>query len=168
MKFQLLFFLSIIMVNSAFAETKETSTPVVVGWVERVRIHPGELLLEAKIAPDLASSSIHAKNISEKKKNNSSFVTFSISDREGNTKELTRKVRSVTRIRSSDDTISKRFVVRLGICMGDVYKEIDITLQDRSNLSSEMRIGRDYLSGNFLVDPSSTNIIESKCEVPKK
>jgi len=52
----------------------------------------------------------------------------------------------------------------LGICLGSVYKEVEVNLVDRSNFNYQLLIGRNYLANSFLVDPSLTFSTKSKCK----
>jgi hypothetical protein len=57
-----------------------------------------------------------------------------------------------------------RPVIRLGICLGNVYKEVEVNLQDRSKFNYQMLIGRSYLKNSFLVDASATFTVETNCQ----
>jgi hypothetical protein len=57
-----------------------------------------------------------------------------------------------------------RPVIRLGICLGNVYKEVEVNLQDRSKFNYQLLIGRSYLKNSFLVDASATFTIKTQCQ----
>ena len=42
--------------------------------------------------------------------------------------------------------------------------EEEIALADRSHLDYEMLVGRNFLAGNIIVDPSKTFTVEPSCE----
>jgi len=43
-----------------------------------------------------------------------------------------------------------RHVVMLGICLGSVYKETQVTLVDREGFLYDMLLGRSFLKGDFI------------------
>jgi hypothetical protein len=49
----------------------------------------------------------------------------------------------------------ERPVIRLRICIDDLLREVEFTLEDRSLFAYPVLIGRRLLSGNVLVDASS-------------
>ena len=53
----------------------------------------------------------------------------------------------------------------LGICLGNVYKEVEVNLEDRSKFNYQLLIGRSYLKNSFLVDASATFTLKPNCQV---
>lgn len=58
------------------------------------------------------------------------------------------------KVKSSNGTLQSRYVVRLRIKLGDVIKETDVTLTDRSTMNYSVLLGRKFLSNHFLIDVS--------------
>lgn len=58
------------------------------------------------------------------------------------------------KVKSSNGTLQSRYVVRLKIKLGDVVKETDVTLTDRSTMNYSVLLGRRFLSNHFLIDVS--------------
>jgi hypothetical protein len=144
---------------SIHAEDKE-----VVGWVEKIKIFPSQLVLQAKLDTGADYSSLSASDIQEFEKNGERWVKFSLKNRYGETKEINEKVRRTALIkRHAGKSPQKRPVIRLAICLGTHYMETDVNLIDRSNFDYQLLIGRDFLAGNVLIDPSSTYMIEPAC-----
>ena len=52
----------------------------------------------------------------------------------------------------------------LGICLGTIYKEVEVNLVDRSHFNYQLLIGRNFLIDSFLVDPSLTFSTKPKCK----
>ena len=136
----------------------------VIGRVERVRITPGGLTLRAKIDTAADNSSVHVEGIEDFKRDSDEWVRFRIVDKEGNTVQLERKVLRVTRVKQKNRHSEKRYVVQLGLCLGDVYKEVPVNLVDREKFQQNMLVGRSFLRGSFIVDPDITLTREPACK----
>jgi len=74
----------------------------------------------------------------------------------------TKVVRTV-KIKQHGKQSAIRPVIRLGICLGDVYKEVEVNLEDRSKFNYQMLLGRSFLKDSFLVDAKATFILEPNC-----
>ncbi|UCD82655.1 MAG: ATP-dependent zinc protease, partial [Desulfobacterales bacterium] len=57
----------------------------------------------------------------------------------------------------------RRPVIRIGICLEKVYKEVEVNLVNRSKFNYQMLIGRSFLEGEFAVDPAKTLTIKTDC-----
>jgi hypothetical protein len=68
-------------------------------------------------------------------------------------------------IKQHDAESVTRPVIRLGICLGTVYKEVEVNLEDRSKFNYQLLIGRSYLKNSFLVDASATFTLKPNCHV---
>lgn len=135
-----------------------------IGWVERVRVFPGNLLMMAKIDTGADNSSIHATNIEAFKKNNEQWVRFTVTPFQGDPTVIERPVFRMTQITRHGVPDEDRLVVKMGICLGPVYKEdMEINLADRSNFEYKMLIGRSFLRGEAIVDPSKEFTQEPQC-----
>jgi hypothetical protein len=135
----------------SFANGKE-----LIGRVERVRIYPGNLLVQARIDTGADLSSLDCDCINFFKRNGEDWVRFVVYTVDGRPTFMEQKV------------VQERIVLRLGVCLGSIYKETEVNLADRSSLTYPMLIGRDFLEGNFLVDPSLRYKTKPRCKVPKR
>ena len=54
-------------------------------------------------------------------------------------------------------------MVLLGICVGAYYREVEVNLVDRSKFKYPLLVGRSFLSGALIVDPSKTYAVEPNC-----
>ena len=151
------------------AEVENVQTPrSIVGWVERIKIVPEELLLNAKLTPGSEGNAFHAKDVKRFKKGGKDWVKFSVTDRKGKTEIIEREVVDKIKVRNAKGKVIERIEVTLGLCLAEVYIEIDFGLSDRSDFDHEVRIGRDALAGNFLIDPSSEKTKKPKCKKASK
>lgn len=143
-------------------------TKGLVGWVERVRLYPGDVTIQAKLDTGADSSSLHATDTEEFQKDGKQWVRFSVEDRFGKKIPFERQIRSHTRIKRGENKADRRPVVKLGLCIGSSYMETEVNLVDRSGFDYPMLIGRNFLAGNVVVDPSSMHTIDPDCkDVPK-
>ena len=139
----------------------------VLGWAEKVRVSPGGLILHAKLSPATDVLSINAQNMSAFKRSGKRYVRFEISDRYGNEQKLELPVLRKASIKRLTGKSQSRYVVELGLCLAGLYQEEEVTLVDRSSSEYDMIIGRDFLAGRVIVDPSSSFTAEPKCSPGK-
>ncbi|MBI5568890.1 MAG: ATP-dependent zinc protease [Desulfomonile tiedjei] len=135
----------------------------VVGVVEKVRIHPGALLLPAKIDTGADNSSLNAADVTRFNRAGEKWVRFDVVDPDGHSITLERKLVRTARIKRQTGQAQRRPVVMLGICLGNIYREVQVTLVDRSRFRYPVLIGRSFMSGSLLVDPSLKFTVEPRC-----
>ena len=86
---------------------------------------------------------------------NSERVTFALTDDQGKTKNVERKIVEWTEIKSiATKTSTRRPVVILDVCLGGKRLEGRFNLADRSGFLYPVLVGRNILkTGDFLIDP---------------
>jgi hypothetical protein len=72
------------------------------------------------------------------------------------------KVEGKKRVKSSTATREKRYVIVTPILMDSVQWDIQLTLTDRSEMTYLMLLGREAMSGHFLVDPEHDFLLTGK------
>ena len=137
---------------------------VVVGWIEKVRIYPGDLLMKAKLDTGATNSSLNTPSINEFDRNGERWVRFDVIGGDGKKVTLERKIQRVARIKRKAAGSQERPVVILGICLGNHFKEVEVNLVDRSNFLYPILIGRSYMAGDLIVDPSSKYVTTPNCK----
>ena len=135
----------------------------VAGYVEQVRIHPGKLSMAAKIDTGAENSSLDGGNIERFTRGNESWVRFSLRNDAHQSAVIELPVHRVARIRRHGGRVEEREVVMLGICLGPVYRTVEVNIVDRSGLDFPMLIGRSFLNGIFLVDPGEKFLLAPEC-----
>jgi hypothetical protein len=135
----------------------------VVGWIEYVNIYPENLKIKAKLDTGAKNSSLNAVNIVEFKRGGEVFVRFDITNWKGRTETIEAKVIRIAKIKRHKSETEQRPVIRLGICLGKVYREVEVNLVNRSNFLYQLLIGRSFLKGEFAVDPARTFTIKTDC-----
>ena len=146
----------------------------VVGWLEMSRIYPGDLKIRAKMDTGAKSSSLHAPDLIQFERDGKSWVRFSISDKNKRDEEkkvtIEREISQVIKIKRKEGGADERLVIQIGICIGNIYKEVKVNLVDRSHFNYQLLIGRDDLAENFnvFVNPAATFTKKPKCFKQKK
>ena len=135
----------------------------VVGWIEKVRIFPGDLTVKAKIDTGAKTSSIHC-GCTHYKKNGEKWVRFSVTNEQGKTNWFERKIIRTATIKRHFGKAQERSVIKLGFCLGSVYQETEVNLVDRSGLNYQLLVGREFLKGVYLVDPENMFLSEPDCK----
>jgi hypothetical protein len=91
-------------------------------------------------------------------------VRFSVTNDKGKRIFIERKIVRTATIKRHFGESQERFVVRLGLCLGGVYKETDFTLVDRTGLNYQLLIGRRFLEGTHIVDPGNSFLTKPHCK----
>lgn len=143
--------------------TRAASKPVI-GWIEHVKIMETGLQVKAKIDTGADSSSVNAKLIEEYTRNGKNWLRFQIYNNGGEKIILDKKIVRYMRLKRRKASSIRRPVVTLNLCVGQISREIEINLSDRSNFKYVMLIGRDFLRDTYLVDSSKTLTIEPDCQ----
>lgn len=142
----------------------------IVGVVEKVRIWPGAMVFDAKIDTGADNSSINTLEYSEFERDGKKWVRFHVSDGQGRTTVMERQLVRVAQIRpraehgAAAPKPKRRPVVMLGICLGKIYREVEVNLADRSSFNYPVLIGRSFMGEDILVDPSKKYICEPECQ----
>lgn len=161
MRLVILLFLALLPTTTMAQERKPF------GWVEKVRITPGNILVHAKLDTGADTSSLDASDIIEFTKDKEDWVRFSLTNRYGDKVLIERPIRRIAMVKRHRGKHQKRKVIRIGVCLGNKYMETDVSLIDRTNFDYQMLIGRNFLAGNVLVDSAVTHTSLPSCEEKK-
>ena len=140
------------------------SAKEVVGWVENAKVYPGGIQIKSKIDTGAKTSSLNCQCITPKKRNGEDWVSFSVKNYKGEITMFEKPVLRVAKIRRFFGKSQERYVVKLGICLGTIYREEEVTLVDRSGFNYQMLIGRNFTRNDFLVDPGKTFTTNPSCK----
>jgi hypothetical protein len=141
----------------------------VVGWVEHVRVYPGNVIVTAKVDTGAKTSSLDCECIDPLTIDGEPWVSFSVKSESGKVVSLKKPVLRIAKIKRHFGEQQQRYVIKLGICLGSVYREEEVTLVDRSGFNYPMLIGRTFLKKDFLVDPHDTYVTHPYCkDAPKE
>ena len=136
----------------------------VVGYIEKVKIFPGELMIRAKLDTGAKISSVDAQDVNTFKRGGQRWVRFTVTNHEGEVIRLERKILRTIKIKRKKLKPQERLVVSLGICLKNTYKEVEVNLVDRDNFKYQMLVGRSFLHQNFIIDPSASFTSLPQCD----
>jgi hypothetical protein len=151
-------------ISLIFASAGSAHAKQMVGWVEKVRIYPGNIVIHAKLDTGARNSSLHASHITEFTRNGEEWVRFEVTRRNGKAVTVESKVHGVAKIKRQDAKPERRLAIVLGICLGNFYKEVEVNLVDRSDFIYQMLLGRSFMRGTLIVDPSATFTTKPICK----
>jgi Uncharacterized protein conserved in archaea len=135
-----------------------------IGWVEKVRIYPSEMVFNAKIDTGARNSSINAQNIIEFERDDQTWVRFDVINKDKVRMTLELPLVREAKIKRHFGKSQQRHVVVMGVCLGPVYKQTEVTLIDREGFLYGMLIGRSFLKNRFIVNPSETFTTAPACK----
>jgi hypothetical protein len=140
---------------------------VIAGWIEKISLVEHPLILKAKLDTGAKTSSIHAINVEQFKKNDTRWVRFDLLLTDANDKQHTirmeaPKARRVA-IKNTDGDHDRRSVVELEICFDGRRHVTEFTLADRSEYIYDVLLGREFLQGIAVVDPENTFLTQAAC-----
>jgi hypothetical protein len=148
----------------------KTSEKTVIGWSEYLDFPDwGIKSLQAKVDTGAKTSALHVENLKELDDGKRvSFLVVLSRKHKDRRKRVTADVLKRGRVRSSTGVYRTRIFVRTRIRIGDVEKQIDITLVSRERMIFRMLLGRRALEHDFLVDVSRRKALGSPPKKKKK
>jgi hypothetical protein len=147
--------------NSSLVYGKKSD--LVVGWIEHACLYPENLVLKAKVDTGADNSSLNAPNREYFEKDGTKWVRFTVTNTEGREITFEREIIKTTRIKTRCKKGSERPVIRMGICVGTICREVELNLVDRSRFKYQLLIGRSFMKSDLLVDPGKRYTIEPVC-----
>lgn len=132
---------------------------VLIGRIEWVSLPELRLKHKARIDTGAKTTSMHAVNIEEVEQRGELFVKFQTVDSEGKTIEVVRKVDTTQKVSNTSGFVSKRYVIKEKVKIGNIEREININLNDRSKMDYKFLVGRNLLLGRFIVDVARSHVL---------
>lgn len=146
-------------------EVGEAEKRQIFGWKEWVKVGTKADTMRAKLDSGARTSSLHAENVEEFERDGRKWVRFSMKHpNKKDTKSILVKapVQRVARVKNTDGTIERRYVVELGFTVGDRQLREEFTLNDRTGLTCPILIGRNALRHLGYVDCSRVDLVTKK------
>jgi hypothetical protein len=136
----------------------------VAGWIERIRLGEEGVVLSAKLDTGADNSSLHATEVRSFTRDGSHWVAFEVTGEDGRKVRFERKVTRITEIRRRGGMKPlERPTVLMGVCLGPVYRTVEVNLADRRRFKQPFLVGRSFLANQFAVDSARTNTVEPDC-----
>ncbi len=134
----------------------DTNIQQIYGWKENVKVYPSGLEFKAKLDSGAKTSSLNAIEIEEFERDGEEWIRFVIENHDEEKETIERRLERNVKIKEHGGGLQRRPVVRMGICLGKMYKEVEVNLVDRSNFITGMLIGRTFMKDDVLIDPSTS------------
>jgi hypothetical protein len=126
---------------------------LIIGEIENVTFKEEKLRLKARIDTGAETSSLGIVSQQPFERDGKKWLRFSVKDPGSDkTIEIERPLVRTAEIKRHGAEAMKRPVVKLKIMLGKVEMERQFTLTDRSQYTFPVLIGRNVLSGKYLVD----------------
>ena len=157
---RLIFFIPILVIELLFSFTVTADTQkIVVGATEQVFIGEKNLRLKARIDTGAKTSSVHAENIVINRSNNpeGQSISFDLVNKQGQRERIGTTVDSQVTVKTSEGT-EQRYKVWLRVKWRNSSKNILVTLNDRTQMTYALLLGRNWLQGDFIVDVDKNNM----------
>ena len=121
----------------------------VIGAVEKVRIIPGNIILDARIDTGATTTSLGVDEIEILNEDGKEWAEITVDGIKSK-----HEIVSFVKIKQHRKEPLKRPVIRLRLILGEVSESVDVTLANRSNFKYKLLIGRNFLYERFIVDVS--------------
>lgn len=146
-----------------WAASVAAAEPLTVGWIERVRLDPGGLVLTAKLDTGANTSSLHAAHITRFTRDGENWVAFDVVDQNDNTQRFERRIVRISRIKRHGGGVQERPTVLLDICLGGLAQSTQVNLVNREGFNYQLLVGRRFLGRHFAVNSAQTYTVEPAC-----
>lgn len=120
--------------------------------------------IEAKVDTGAYTSSLHCHKIREEIVGDNTILKCELFDpkhSDFNNRPFNFDNYSITKVRSSNGSIQKRFKIKIQVKFGKRKYLVEFTLTNRSKMRSPILIGRKILKGKFIVDVSKKYLLIS-------
>lgn len=130
------------------------------GWLERVRLQPWDIVVKAKLDTGAKTAAIHATDLEYFDKEGKPWVRFKLSldhrDKKAETLQVERPLERKVKIKlRGTNKTSTRPTVKLEFCMGENRYQALFTLTDRGRFNYPVLLGRRFLAELAVIDPAS-------------
>jgi hypothetical protein len=134
--------------------------PVIIGFVEHVDLPDwGITRLRAKVDTGARTSALHVSNIREVSGGRVRFDVRLHRQKTDRTVHVETKIRRRGRVKASSGDAQTRIFVTTTLRIGQVEREVEVSLVDRGKMIFRMLIGRSGLGKSILVDPNRRHVV---------
>ncbi len=148
--------------HSAFSLAGSNDLPVF-GYLENALIQPQAFPIRAKLDTGADNSSAHATMFERFERDGKPWIAFTVESIDGRELRMEKPVVRTARIKRHSGKPQLRSVVSMRVCVGNISREVQVNLVDRSKLKYNLLVGRSFMSGHLLVDPSKQFTSEPHC-----
>jgi hypothetical protein len=157
---------AIVLMAAGAQAVEEQAKKKIIGATAVLTELSSGLPFAARIDTGAESCSLHVEKIEVKDEsptpveNIGKSIRFLIKNEKGESKWVESKIARVVRVRSAaqkEGGFDRRYKVQLTLRWEDFRKEVLVTLNDRTEMTYPLLIGRNFLRGDFLVDVDQDN-----------
>ncbi len=141
---------------------------IVTGFVEKVRVGPQSVRMNARIDTGAKTSSIDADVIKVFKRDEKRRVLFSINSDDGTKLIFESRLVRYVRIKSKTGKFIRRPVVYMDICLAGIHIQGEVNLAERGHMNYPMLVGRNMMAEKFVVNPAVRYITKPDCNTTKE
>ena len=142
---------------------KKPASKIMVGALEKCDLPDlGITDLVMRVDTGAATSSLHVENVEEYQVDGKSWISFDIHPDVYNVEKITRhtsEVKARRKVRSSSETLERRYVISTTLAIGDHKWRIKINLTDRTQMNYLMLLGRQAMAKKIIVDPGEEFLV---------
>lgn len=137
------------------------------GVIETATLYPGNIKIKAKLDTGARTTSLGVLSYKLRSERGTDVVEFTIRLPDGSEKTLVRPLHRISYVKERGRESTGRPVILLTICVGNLVRQTQVNLQNRSNFNYALLIGRRYLAGAYSVDSARRNILRTDCPAAK-
>ena len=148
-----------IIKNTNYTQTNNnisTELPIF-GYVEYILLGPKKLIIKAKLDSGAKTSSLNALDILEFERDGKKWVKFNMIDPVSKEKlPFEKKIKRYAKVKQHNTESQKRPVIMMEARLGEVHIKREFSLTSRAQFLYQVLLGRNFLNGIAIVDPSKT------------
>jgi hypothetical protein len=138
------------------------------GWLERIRLQPSDIVLKAKLDTGAKTAAIHATDIERFDKDGKRWVRFKLwlNHRDPDSETITVEkplARDVTIKLRGTDKNDARPSVKMEFCLGGKRFQALFTLVNRTKFNYPVLLGRRFLADLAVIDPAARYNTDPTC-----
>jgi hypothetical protein len=134
---------------------------VVAGWSEWAATELSPAPLRAKLDTGADTSSLSAQGVTVDA--DRTRVRFTLTHSDGSTSQHELPLLRMAHIKRHHGPAQARPVVRMGLCLGGHWRQVEVNLVDRARFEMPLLLGRNFLAGSFLVDADTRDRLPAGC-----
>lgn len=135
----------------------------IIGWTEYINFPDWEIAaVRAKVDTGARTSALHVENLEELENGRVRFDVITRRKKPWRRRTIECDVLKWARVRSSTGVYRKRCFVLSRVRIGEVEKEIEVSLVSREKMLFRMLLGRKALEHDFVVDVSKRTVVSRK------
>ncbi len=157
------FLLLIFLIDIQGGAAEKRQQRIITGWLEKIVLSPWQVKLTAKLDSGAKTSSLHAGNIQYFDRGERTWVRFDLPSSAKKKHQLTVEAPLLRQVKIKQHQLPPaiRPVVEIEFCIDGYFYKTQFTLADRRKFNYPVLLGRRFLKGKVLIDPSATFIHHS-------